>query len=83
MGNRIDSANAILKNENKIKGKPKVHYSLGKHKKKSSYDILTDISEHVNLVKLMDSLVNANHDISVVGYWIFDSNYKRALVLNR
>ena len=24
-----------------------------------------------------------NHDISVVGYWIFDSNYEKALVLNR
>ena len=31
----------------------------------------------------MDSLGNVNHDISVVGYWIFDSNYKKALVLNR
>ena len=40
-----------------------------------SYDILTEISEHVNLVELMDSLGNANHTISVVGYWIFDSNY--------
>ena len=48
-----------------------------------SYDILTDISEHVTLVKLMDYLVNVNHAISFVGYWIFDSNYERALVLNR
>ena len=31
----------------------------------------------------MDSLGNVNNDISVVGYWIFDSNYKKALVLNR
>ena len=31
----------------------------------------------------MDFLDNVNHAISVVGYWIFDSNYKRALVLNR
>ena len=31
----------------------------------------------------MDYFVNTNHSISVVGYWIFDSNYKRALVLNR
>ena len=29
----------------------------------------------------MDSLVNVNHDISVVGYWIFDSKYKNALFL--
>ena len=31
----------------------------------------------------MDSLVNVDHAISVVGYWIFDSNYKEAFVLNR
>ena len=48
-----------------------------------SHDILTDISEYVTLVKLMDYLGNANHDISVVGYWIFDSNYEKSLVLNR
>ena len=31
----------------------------------------------------MDYLVNMNHAISVVGYWIFESNYKKPLVLNR
>ena len=31
----------------------------------------------------MDSLGNVNHAISVVGNWIFDSNYERALALNR
>ena len=30
----------------------------------------------------MGYLGNANHDISVVGYCIFDSNYKNTLVLN-
>ena len=30
----------------------------------------------------MDSLGNVNHAIIVVGYWIFESNYKRALVRN-
>ena len=30
----------------------------------------------------MDYLGNFNPDIIVFGYWIFDSNYKRALVLN-
>ena len=75
--------NAILKNENKIKGEPKVYYSLRKYKKKGYYNIHTYISEHVTLVQLMDSLVNLNHDIIIVGYWIFDPNYKRALVLNR
>ena len=31
----------------------------------------------------MDSLVNVNHAISVVGYWIFDPNYKKLLFLDR
>ena len=31
----------------------------------------------------MDSLGNINNSISVVGSWIFDSNYERALVLNK
>ena len=35
------------------------------------YDIMTDISENVTLVQLMDYLGNGNYDISVVGYWIF------------
>ena len=49
----------------------------------SSYDILTDISEHFTLVQLMDFLVNVNHAIGVAGYWIFDSNYEKELVLDR
>ena len=65
-----------------MKVEPKVHYSLSKYKK-GYYDILTDISEHVTLVQLMDYLGNINHAISVVGCWIFDSNCKKALVLNR
>ena len=60
-----------------------MHYSLVKYKKKGSYDIMTDISENVTLVKLMDYVVNVNNYISIVGYWIFESNYKRELVLNR
>ena len=82
VGNCIDFADAILKNE-KIKGTPRVYYILRKYKKMSSFDILTDITEHVNLVQLIISLGNVNRAISVVGYWIFDSNYEITLVLNR
>ena len=56
MGNRIDFANDILKNEKIIQIKPRVYYSLVKYKKKGYYDILEDISENVTLVQLMDSL---------------------------
>ena len=83
LGNRIDFANAILKNENIIKGKLKVFYSLREYKKKGSYDILIDMSEHFILDQFMDSLVNAKHAISVVGYYIFDSNYQKSLTFNR
>ena len=31
----------------------------------------------------MDYSGNVKHAISVIGYWIFESNYEKALVLNR
>ena len=73
----------FLKNEKKLKGEPRVYYILRKYKNKLSYYIMTDISENFTSVQLMDSLVNVNHYISIVRYWIFESNYKKALVLNR
>ena len=60
-----------------------MYYSLVKYKQKGSYDILKDISENVTSVQLMDLLGNVNHAIIFVGYWIFDSNNKKSLVLNR
>ena len=74
VGNLIDFASNILKNEKIIKGEPKVHYSLMKYKNKGSYDILPYISKNVTLIQLMDYLGNVNHSNSVVGYWISDSN---------
>ena len=59
-----------------------MYYSLRKYNNMVSFYFLTDIREHVTLFQFMDSLVNVNHAISVVGYWIFDPNYNRALVLN-
>ena len=82
VGNRIDFANDILKKEKIIKSVPIVYYSLRKYKNMGSYDILTDMSEHVTLLQLMDSLGNVNNAISVVCYWIFDSDYEISLVLN-
>ena len=47
------------------------------------YDILTEISLYYTLVQLIYSLGNANDAISVVEYWVFDSNYEKELVLNK
>ena len=49
--------------------------------KQGSFNILHDISENVTLVHLMETFVNVNHGVSIVGYWIFDSNYKFSLPL--
>ena len=71
------------KTKNRIKGEQRVYYSMRKYKTMGSFDILTDISEHDTPEQLMNSLGNVIHDISVVGYWIFDSSYEKSLVLNR
>ena len=83
VGNRIDFANDILKNKKRNVGEARVRYNLIKYKKMREYKILEDISENITLVQLMYSLENVNHTISVVGKWIFDSNYEKSLVLNR
>ena len=83
VGNRIDFANDTLKNQKRNKGEPKLNYNLMKYNKMREYKILEDISANVTLVQLMNSLGNVNHTISAVGNWIFDSNYEKALVLNR
>ena len=44
-----------------------------------AFGILNYISKNVTLVQLMESLVNVNHSISIVGHWILDSNYKKEL----
>ena len=49
--------------------------------RKNNFDILNNINEYVTLVQLMDSLANLNHAISIVGYWIFESNYEKVLFL--
>ena len=83
VGNCIYFANDITLNKKINKGEARVHHKLMKYKNMGDYNILEDISANVTLVQLMDSLGNVNHAISVVGSWIFDSNYERALLLNR
>ena len=46
------------------------------YKTRGYFDRLAD------MVQLMDYFGNVNRAISVVGYWIFDSNYEKTLVLN-
>ena len=71
----------LYRKRNKVE--TRVHYKLMKYKKIGEYEILEDISANVTLVQFMGSLVNVNHAISVVGSWIFDSEYERALILNK
>ena len=50
---------------------------------KYALDILNFISENVTLLQLIFSPGNVNHDISIVDFLIFDSNYVQALFLTR
>ena len=43
-------------------------------KKTGEFDILNDIIDRVELVKLIDTAVNVNHAISIAGCWMSDSN---------
>ena len=72
-----------MKNRRTIKGEQNLKYKLAVWKQNDYFDILNGIGEGVTLVQLMDSLGNVNHAISVVGYWIFDSNYKKSLCLTQ
>ena len=71
MVNRIGFANALLKSQ-KNKDEQRVYYRLRKYKEMGYFYIMTDISQHITLVQVMDYLSNDNHAISVVGYCIFD-----------
>ena len=67
VGNCIYYANDILKEKIRNVGEVRVNYNLIKYNKKGGYKVLEYISANVTLVQLMDSLVNVNHAISVVG----------------
>ena len=77
--NGIHFDNAIMTNRRKIKGDQNLKYNLTIWKKNDSFDILNDMSDNFTLVQLMESIGNVNHAISILGHWIFDSNYKKAL----
>ena len=81
--NRIHFATAIMTNISKIKGEYNLRNNLKVWQKNDAFGILNKVSEYVTLVHLMGSLGNLNHAISIVGYWIFDSNYKELLCLTQ
>ena len=57
------------------KDQQNLRYNLKEWVKKGSFDILMTFAIFT-LVQLMDTLGNANPDISIVGYWIFYSYYE-------
>ena len=58
-----------------------IRYTLEQCNRKGNFRILNNICDHVTLLQLMVSLGNVNHSVSVVGKWIVDSNYEKALTL--
>ena len=72
-----------MKDRRRIKTEQSLKYNQTILRKKYAFDILKDISDDVNLVQLMKSLGNVNHSIIIVGHWIFDSNYEKAICLTK
>ena len=66
-----------MTNRRKIKGEQNIRYNLKVCQKNDAFDILENVIEYVTLVQLMDLLGTVNRSISIVGYWIFESNYKK------
>ena len=62
------------------KGKQNNHYKLLQWKKRGELYIFYDISEHIILVQLMDTVGNVNHGVSIPGSLIYYSNYKIVLL---
>ena len=69
--NIIHFDNDITTNRMHIKDEQRIRYNLKIWYKKDAFDILNNISEYVTLAQIMDLIVNVNHAISIVGYWIF------------
>ena len=58
-----------MSNRRKIKVHQNLRYNMTIWSENDAFDILSDISENVTLVQLMDSLGNVNHAIIIVGHW--------------
>ena len=72
-----------MTNSMHIKGEQRLRYNLKLWHKNDDFGILNNISEYVTLVQLIYLLGNLNRAISIVGYWIFDSNYEKALCMTQ
>ena len=79
--NRIHFPNSIVTKISKIECESNLRYNLKVWQKNNYFDVLNNVSFFVNLVQLMASLGNVNHVISIVEYWIFESNYNKSLCL--
>ena len=74
---RIKLSNSIILDREKNKGGKRLHYKIQIWRVKGGFDILNDINENATSVQLMDTVVNLNHLVITVIYWIFDSNDKK------
>ena len=64
---RIIFSNEIMVDKERNKGEHRLRYKSELWNKIGSFDIMNDISEHVTLVKLMNSLGNLDHAVNLVG----------------
>ena len=73
----------VALNHLRKKGKPRCKLSYKLSKEEDGYDTLLDISMHPKLIQLKDFIGGIHHCVTVVGKWMFDSNFTFALPLTK
>ena len=63
------------------KGEHSIIYNIKLWNIKGDLETIKDISEHLKLVQLIETVGNVNHEVSIGRNWIFDSYYDKNLPL--
>ena len=79
---RIIFANSIMLDKTRNFGEQGLCYKLYTYKEMGVFDIMNNISKHVTLVQIMDSLGNVNYALSVVRKCISIQITKKPCLLN-
>ena len=70
----INFATVIMFHQEKNIGEQCLRFNIILWKNQGSFHAFNDISDHLTLLQLMDSIGIINNAVSIFGKWIFDSN---------
>ena len=82
--NRMDFATDVMLSHDRVRmfEEPRLRYTATFYVRDDQYDVVKEISKHITLLQLEDVKGSISHSCTVVGKWIFDSNFAYALPLS-